>query len=227
MNFHLESNETAARYVAKRLDESELERFEQHLLVCESCRNEVRLAELLRSELPQNDRIRSNWLAGAALAIAATLAVVFLRTDTRSLVKLGEVTTAPSYGAVPVRAAASQGDSTFATAMASYSAGAYDESAEKLEAARSAGADSVTTTFFLGASKLMAGKATDATGEFQRAARMGSTLYSAESRYYAAKAWLQAGKKNEALRELDAAISTDGPVRARATSLADSVRALR
>lgn len=227
MHRHEASEETAARYVAGTLSDAEIERFEQHLLVCELCRNEVRLAEVLRSELPASARTILPWSIGATLAIAASLALVFLRPDGGKFAKLGAVDAAPAYGGIPVRAATGTSDSIFAVAMLSYKAQVYDLAAEKFESARSAGGDSVITTFFRGASLLMAGRPTEAASEFQRASIMSSALYSAESHFYGAKAWLQAGKENEALRELEAAQASEGPVRDRAASLADSVRALR
>lgn len=227
MNFHKEPSDTSARYVAGTLSQSETDGFEQHLLLCEACRNDVRLADLLRSELPSAGRKSSTWVAAAGLAIAASLAIVFLRPGSNPVTELGAVSSAPTYDGVPVRASTGGSDSIFAAAMSLYKRQSYEQSAEKFAEARAAGSDSVTTTFFRGVSQLMAGQPVDASAELERAARMNSSLYSDEARYYAAKAWLHAGKKEEALRALYEASTSEGPTRSRAASLADSVRAVR
>ncbi len=227
MQYHNTEDETAGRYVARTLGVAETDAFEQHLLLCESCRNEVRLASAIRSEIGVQSRGINPWVVGTGLAFAASLAIFVARPNTDSLSALGRVASAPVYDGVPVRATTSATDSLFGVAMGFYQQGAYAESSEQFEAARAAGADSVVTTFFLGVSNLMAGKSAAAANELQRSTGMSRSAYSQESHFYLAKAFLQLGQREEALRELGMAIDIEGPVTAPAKLLADSIRAAR
>ena len=117
------------RYVAGRLhDETELEAFEAHLLVCETCREEVRIGMVVRAETRASAPRRSyrGWLLGVGLAAAAGLTSLVLLRDSGDRVRpLGTVLQPPLYLGVPVRSTPRPGDSVFDAAMQAYASGSY------------------------------------------------------------------------------------------------------
>lgn len=223
MKYHEPDDETAQRYAMGSLPPHESTAFEQHLLTCAECRDEVRLASGIRSELAQRPTLRKPRVYAAGVGLAATLIVVISLPERSSMASLGDVASAPGYEGIAVRASADAADSAFAAAMELYGRGGFKESADALRAARAIGADTVTTTFFLGASLLMADRPEGAAEELARAARMGPTPYTAESHFYRAKALLRLDNSDEALRALAAAAAIDSPIRAHAQALADSI----
>lgn len=227
MTYHNAGDETAQRFASGSLPESDATAFEQHLLTCALCRDEVRFADQLRRELVRPAPARRPWLYAAGAGLAAALILAVTLPSRGAVSRLGAVASAPGYDGLEVRATANAGDSAFAAAMSLYKEGAYSESAEAFVAARTLGGDSVTTTFFLGASLLMSGRAANAADEFGRASRLGPTAYQAESHFYRAKALLRMRSMAEALTELAAAAAIEGPIRAHALALADSIEARR
>ena len=231
MSNHNTEDETVGRYVAGTITGGELAAFEQHLIACEPCRNEVRLATVLRAELathrPAAHRQRA-WLAGLGVACAAAGVVVAIAIQSPSPIRhFGAVTTAPPYQGVAVRNETASGDVAFGIAMTSYQKGSFVDATRALRHARSAGADSVTSTFFLAASLLLTGHAREAAEEFRRVARMGPTPYEGESHFYRGKALLQLGEPDAAALELRLAARIDGHARQAAAALYDSVEAAR
>ncbi len=229
MKYHDPEDDTAALYAANTLAVGDADAFEQHLLICASCRNEVRLAALVRSELRIPSRRFNPWMLGGGLAIAAGFALIFTstRTGSNSLAALGGVAAAPVYSGVTVRANTSATDSLFAQAMISYQQSNYSKSSEQFVAARAAGADSVTTTFFLGVSSLMSGNAVAAVKELQRASAMPQSAYTSESHYYLAKAFLRLRKRDDAMREIAMAAAGESTIQSAAKLLADSIKVSR
>lgn len=227
MTYHDQDDETAHRYATGSLPEDDSAAFEQHLLTCAECRAEVRLASGIRGELTRRAPFRKPWLYAAGAGLAATFIVAIALPERSSLAFLGDVASAPEYNGIAVRASADAADSAFSAAMAIYARGTFKEAADALRSARAVGADTVTTTFFLGASLLMADRPSDAAEELGRAGRMGPTPYSAESHFYRAKALLRLDNKEEALSALAAAAAIHSSIRAHAQALADSVEANR
>lgn len=227
MRYHDPEEDTAACYAANTLNAADRVAFEQHLLTCESCRNEVRLASLVRSELPAQSRRPNPWVVGAGLALAASFALIMTRSSGKSLQDFGRVAAAPEYNGIAVRGAIGGTDSLFALAMKSYRAHDYSSSARQFAAARSAGADSVTTTFFLGVSNLIADDAAGAATELRRSVAMNRSSYTSESHYYLAKALLSQGNREDALRELEAAAESESTIQSAAKFLGDSIKAMR
>lgn len=227
MRYHDPEDDTAACYSANTLNAADTDAFEQHLLTCQSCRNEVLLASLVRSELSTQSRRLNPWAIGAGLALAASFALVMIRSSGNSLESLGRVASAPGYNGIAVRGTTEATDSLFALAMKSYQARDYPKSAKQFATARSAGADSVTTTFFAGIGHIMAGDAAGAATELRRSAAMSHSGYTSESHYYLAKAFLTLGKREDAMRELAMAAEGESAIQASARLLADSIKVSR
>ena len=79
----LSARRAVARYVSGTLPEPETQTFEAHLITCEWCQTEVRLATAVRAEiedfsLPSRTPVRLRRLATAGGAVAAAAAVVLL-----------------------------------------------------------------------------------------------------------------------------------------------------
>jgi tetratricopeptide (TPR) repeat protein len=234
-------DEVVERYVAGTLTRDELDAFEEHLLACERCQDEVRLGAAIRETLAAGAGVgrgaavhafpRRAWLPIAGLAAAAAIAgiVVLPRLSGESEVEaLGRVTQAPIWLGVPVRAdEPPTADSLFETAMAAYDEGRWDDAARGLEAALEAGADPVPAGFFLGAAHLMADRPGSAAEALGAVIDHGETPYLAEALYYRAKALLLQERAERALADLDAAARAGGAVGDPARALADSVRSLR
>ena len=227
VRFHDPDDESISQYVAGSLSELELAEFEKHLLLCDRCRSEVTFARALRTELSQSVKGRRTFFIAATLAVAASLAVAVTRSGDSSVKSLGHVATAPVYGGLPVRASDSTGHSAFNAAMSSYQRGLYADAERAFRKARAANADSVTTSFFLGASLLMSGKPREAADEFGRVGGMSFSSYTSESHFYRAKALLQLGKTREAIAALEKASAVAGPIQSHAKSLTDSIEAAR
>lgn len=225
----------AAAYVAGTLEPSARDAFEIHLLGCDACQEEVRLAAAVRGALRAPPRRRRwPWLLGTVgLAAAAVLAVVWTSSAGPSgkVRALGAVAQAPVYLGVPVRSVPPQprarADSMFAAAMAAYAVGHYAESVRGLQAALAAGADSVPSLFFLGAGLLMTHQTDQALTAFRDLLGHGAGVYASEAHYYLAKALLRRGEADSAIAHLMQAAAGNSDIAGAATALADSVRETR
>ena len=227
------------RYVAGKLPESETQAFEEHLLVCDRCQEELRLAAAVREALPAGEEAddeplvvrRLPWrgvTAGLILAAAAVAAILILPIDRVAgpIAELGRVTQPPIYLGVPVRQAPARPDSVFDAAMSAYSAGDYFGATASLEDALAAGVDPAPAHFFRGASLLMLDRDRDAAGAFEAVIAAGESPYLAEAHFYLAKALLRMGDANGALVQLASSSGGDSEIAALSRALADSVTAL-
>lgn len=227
------------RYAAGQLSESETVAFEEHLLVCDRCQQELTLAVAVREALPEADAKRSDpvwkrrpWTRagmGFALAAAAVIAAVLILpigSVSGPIAELGRVTQPPIYLGVPVRQAPARPDSVFEAAMSAYLAGDYSEAVPGLEAVLAAGADPASSQFFRGASLLMLDEPARAADAFEAVIAAGESPYLAEAHYYLAKTLLRLGDTDGALAQLNAAGAGESEVAALARALADSVTAL-
>jgi tetratricopeptide (TPR) repeat protein len=222
--------ELAHRYAAGELDPSATAAFEEHLLVCERCQDEVRLSVGLRQVARETLAVpsrRGRWFAATAAALAAGIAAVILfpsRVD-RNISALGSVTDPPAYVGVAVRAMPANGDSLFAEAMNAYVAKKYDVAASGLTAALAAGVDTIPAEFFRASAQLMSGRVREAADGYARVIDAGPRAagYRDEARLYRARALLRLRRANEALTELVAIEGTNVAIKRAAESLADSV----
>lgn len=218
------------RYVAGRLNETDTELFQDHLLVCGRCQAEVRLAVGIRAALSEAKAPRRTLrflTAAGALAIAAGLVALMIarRGPESYLIELGAVAQPPIYLGVPVRESGAESDSLFTAAMSSYGAGGFREAEELLRRVVALDEDALPAHFFLGAVLLELGRPADAEPQFEWVTRQGETPYTQEAHYYRAKALLRLGRGTEALDALGLAASPGGELGQTAAALADSVRA--
>ena len=226
------------RYVAGKLPESETEAFEEHLLVCDRCQEELMLAVAVREALPEGEADdeplavrRLPWrgvTVGLTLAAAAVATILILPIDRVSgpIAELGRVTQPPIYLGVPVRQAPARPDSVFNAAMSAYAMGDYSEAVAGLEAALAAGADPAPRQFFRGASLLMLDEPERAAEAFEAVIAAGESPYFSEAHYYLAKSFLRLGDTDGALAQLNTAGAGEIEIAALARALADSVTAL-
>lgn len=221
------------RYTRGQLSPGEQDAFESHFLTCDRCQRAILVGAAARAELRGASalpiRASPRWplRIGVAVAAAAGLAAVLLLPrgePPSSLRRLGDLTVAPIYLGIPVRAGAPlPGDSIFDRAMAAYRDEYYGQAVVALRAALDAGVEAAPAEFFLAASQLMTGRPEPSVEGFGRVIALGATPYLAEAHYYRAKALLRLGRAADALRDLELA-STNGATGAAARALADSVK---
>ncbi|SRR5712691_8541630 len=99
----------------------------------------------------------------------------------------------PPYNAVVLRGAEDEAQTTFHTAMQSYSKGDYARAIPGLRAAMKASPRTAKFTFYLGASYLLTGQNDAAIAALSKTIAFNDPLYSELAHYYLAKAYL--GKK--------------------------------
>lgn len=207
--------ETAARYVADRLNDTEREEFELHFLCCSECRDAIREATEIRSGLrsARQRRKRRALLGPAGLAAAAVSWILLAPTSTE---RLGHVD-APRADLMDIRAVEDSSALAADRGMAAYKREDYRDAAQNLAKAYARHIDD-GTAFYLGLSLLLSGNPDSAITVF-RAIEHGSP-YAFDARYYTAKAFLRSNEADSARREL---VSAD----ARTRALLDSIQRLR
>lgn len=232
------------RYAAGRLAEAETSAFEEHLLTCERCQEELTLAIAVREALrdgeagvpddePAGHR-RLPWrgiTAGVTLTAAAVTALMLLQPGRISerVFELGRVTQPPIYLGVPVRQAPARPDSVFAEAMTLYAAADFASASAALARAVDAGAGPVPAEFFRGASLMMLDRPEEAATAFAAVIGAGDSPYLSEAHFYRAKALLRVGLVDEAraeLRESAATPESGSEIAAAARALSDSLEAI-
>jgi len=236
------------QYVAGTLPEEEYESFENHLIECRACQDEVVQAVAVREglgalgeESPGREpptagptvRSRSRWkaispkvwLPVAAAAVVAGL--VFFGPDRvpEAISELGRVGQPPIYLGVPVRQEEAAAESLFDLAMTHYMADEFSDAAAGLRMALEAGADPIPAQFFLGASFLMLDRPREAAGALGVIIDLGPSPYQAEAHYYRAKALLRLGEVGPALDDLRGAAAVPGEIAGPAQALSDSLEA--
>ena len=216
-----EREDLVSGYVAGTLSETELEEFEQHLLECSICQEEVREAAVIKSALrvdaiPRVRRRRFLYLLPIAAA-AVLVGIMMTRGD--ELRKLGDVAHPPVFEGTPIRASA---DNSADLGMAAYSRGDYAEAAELLQQAPMED-HTPGLFFFLGVSQLLSDNADGAVVSLQRTANPPGNPYVDEARFYSAKAWLQMRRPDSALIRLRSIPEDAGLVHRHAVALIDSI----
>lgn len=194
-------NDLAGAYVASRLTEAELEQFEQHLLGCAACQADVRTAAELR--VAASGRRMPRWVFPVSLATfpaLAAAAVIVLVLSRDPFAALGRIDAAAPFQGMAVRAAAGP-LLVIDSALAAYAREDY-RTAERQLARASAGNAEPGVQFFLGVSRLMLGRPSDALAPLAGALDPEDNPYAPEARYYLAKAFLQLGQPDSAVAYL-------------------------
>jgi hypothetical protein len=223
------NREDLARHYARgALDARAHEEFETHLVGCEQCQREVRMASAVQVALGDKPLALSrqeSWLpvavSGLASAAAVIVAVVVLRSP-RDVAPLGEINVPPAYLGVAVRGGEAQ---DFESAMRLYDAGRWLESHRALSTTAATTAAPDAAWFFAGASALMLGQNQSAIDAFDRVIALGTGPYTNEAHFYRAKSLLRTGRVVDALADLRL-IEPSSVVGAHARALTDSVLAL-
>lgn len=139
---------------------------------------------------------------------------------------LGRIDAAPAYAGFAVRATENVADSIFERGMRFYMEGRMDSARTVLIDARTRGADSVPTSFFIGVADLMTGRPRLAIDHLTVVVRRPDTPYTDEAHYYLAKAWLQLGRADSARVHL-ALPAAGSAISAAARALSDSIAGRR
>jgi tetratricopeptide (TPR) repeat protein len=99
----------------------------------------------------------------------------------------------------------------FEKAMAEYSGARYAEAARGLEVVTAAKPSATNAWFYLGVSDLMLERTDDAIRALQRCIDTRDTAYAGDAQFFLAKAFLQKGDREAALRALEAVAASQGP----------------
>jgi tetratricopeptide (TPR) repeat protein len=234
----------AERYLRRELTEAEQETFEEHLVACTACFEEVAALCALKAELERSRKQivaeagarpspwRRPWLlaaAAAVLAVAAGLGVWMRLQPASSLTpELAELAAIepPAYAPVRLRGSEDNAARRFREAMELYSRGDWNGALPGLRAAATLDPEAPHFAFYLGACALLAGETGEAITQLQRTADMGDTLFLEEALFYLAKAHLQAGGVTAARDALVKVILLNGDRSQEAQALIDRLDAL-
>lgn len=222
----------AERYVTGDLGDDERDAFEEHVFACPECLQELQVCQAIRAEVgagvPDHgpmQETRKSWALPVALAASAAVIAVTLwsvlsepGTEAERLRELA-VFEPPAYAAGTLRSAGGEARQQYREAMTAYAAGDWATALAGLAAASEFDPEAPDITFFLGITHLLSGSDSDAIDMLSRTVALGETVYLEEARYYLAMAYLRAGNKAAAMRELELVAAMGG-------SLADETKAL-
>lgn len=242
----LQRDDAAAGWVAGHLPAETARAFEEHLLLCRRCQDEVQLALAARVALgPALEQLgatatRRWWHRGrrrgilfgtAAAAGIVAAAVTLAPRGGDELRALGVPARLPRYAGVEVRAApvpaAADAAADFDAGLRAYRAHRFSEAVEHLARAEGRGIDPEPPAFFRGVSLLVLHRPVEARAAFDRVIAGGDSPYRQEARYYRALALLQSGSVDDALRVLAELAGEEPPVGEEARALRARVEVLR
>jgi len=234
----------AERYLLGTLDEADQIAFEEHLVACTACTEELAGLCALKAELERKrEQIvaeatirpspwRRSWMlatAAAVLAVAAGVGV-WMRVQPASSPRpeLAELAAFGPPAYAPVRLRGSEGDAArrFREAMELYAAADWRGALPGLRAAAALGPEAPHIAFYLGACALVAGETDEAITQLQRTIDLGDTPFLEESLYYLAKAQLREGNVTAARDALGKLIVLNGDRSEEAQRLIDRLDAL-
>jgi len=234
----------AERYLLGTLAEAEQEAFEEHLIACTACFEQVTALCALKAELERSreqivaeSAVRPRpwhrpWVfavAASVLAVAAGLGVWMMRAQPASgpRAELAELAQFEPPAYAPVRLRGSEGEAAgrFREAMELYAVGDWRGALPGLRAAAGLNPDAPHIAFYLGACALLVGETDEAITELERTAALGDTPFLEEALFYLAKAHLQAGDVTAARDALVKVILLNGDRSQEAQSLIDRLNA--
>jgi len=236
--------DVAERYLLGTLAADEQEAFEEHLVACTTCFEEVTVLCALQAELERSREpivaeaamprrpSRRTWLlavAAAVMAVAAGIGV-WMRLQPASgresaLAQLG-LFEPPAYA--PVRLRGSEDDTArrFREAMELYAQSDWNAALPDLREAAALDPEAPHIAFYLGACALLAGETHEAITHLQRTADLGDTPFLEEAVFYLAKAQLRAGNITAARDALAKVIVLNGDRSEEAQGILDRLDAL-
>jgi tetratricopeptide (TPR) repeat protein len=217
----------AERYLRRELAEAEQEAFEEHLVACAGCADELAALCALKAEFERSRgqivaeaaRRPSPWRRPWALALAAVVVVaaglgIWMRFQQMSELRpeLAELARfdPPAYSAVRLRGSEDEAARRFREAMELYATGDWRGALPGLRAAAALDPEAPHLAFYLGACALLAGETDDAINELGRTTDLGDTPFLEVALFYLAKAHLQAGDVDAARGELVKVIQLNG-----------------
>ncbi len=230
--FEVEQGEMIERYLRGDLDETDLDRLEEHVLTCEGCHEQLEELSLLRAalaeeesgvveEVPPPQRIPWHWV-GLAAAAVLLLALVFWPRLVGSpgpggdaIARLAEVQP-PPFEPKSLRTSGSEAELRFREAMVPYQEDCFAEAIPGLESAVALDPDFVPARFYLGASYLLTGEAREAVNHLGRIAEIEGSPYREWALWLRAKASLGLGDVAAARRDLEEIVQTGGDFEAQA-----------
>lgn len=225
------------RYMHGRLSETEQAAFDEHLVECAECVEELTRLGAMRAELEHRRAAieaaaappeRPPWVT--LLAVAAVLLVAIgltLLWQPRSADGIAELASfePPEYQPPRLRAFVDEAEEEFRAAMDRYQDGDFEGAIGGLETAAELDPDRVDAPFFLGASLLLTGDTEAALGHLTRVVETGDLQYLQEALYLRAQAYLLLGDAESAGSDLQAIIELGGGWEERARNQLDELTA--
>jgi tetratricopeptide (TPR) repeat protein len=234
----------AEHYLLGTLPQAEQESFEEHVVACAACADELAGLCALKAELERSrEQIvadgavsprpsRRTWmlaLAAAALFVAAGIGIwMRLQPTVGPSAELTDLALFEPPAYVPVRLRGSEDEAArrFREAMELYAAGDWRGALPGLRAAAALDPEAAHFAFYLGACALLAGETNEAITELERTAALGDTPFLEEAVFHLAKAHLRASDVNAARAALGKVIVLNGDRSKEAQSLLDRLDAL-
>lgn len=243
----------AEKYLRRELSEADATAFEAHYFHCADCLGHLELLESMRKELqgpPPAVAIkpRMPWiwpsLAAAMVLLAAVLvwrnavppsigppsnaapspAAAHISGEVASELALLARLTPPPYRPAVTRTA--QPNLPFEKAMEPYAIGDYASASQTL-APLLTGSSSLPAAFYLGIAKMQLAQPVEAAQLFTAVIARGDTLFLEQARLYRAKAYLRTQRIDDAVQDIEAAISLRGDREEEARQLLRRVEVLR
>ena len=227
------------RYVTGGLPEGEQDRLEEHLLACESCRDELEDLALLRERFKderwavEEDRAPSlsTWLWAMGTAAAVVVLAVFFwpRLVSQSpgldteLGRLAQVE-APPYEPRSLRALDGEAEEIFEGAMVAYQEADYAGAVPGLEAAVASDPTLVKAHFYLGASLLLTDRPREAIESLGRVIGLTNSEYEEWAHFYRAKGYLQLGQIDASRADLEEVVGLEGDLRPQAEEVLEQLQ---
>ena len=227
----IEKSALIERYVAGDLAGGERDRLEEHLLACETCREQLEDLSLLRERFGQerwavqDERVESrrpwSWVLVAAAAVLALAVILWPRwvgPPESSDDRVGQLTQVqpPPFEPKSLRSGGGESESLFRKAMTAYQEGQFREAIPGLEAAVELDPDLTPARFYLGASYLLTGDARKAADCLSVVLETEDSPYREWALWLRSKASLGLGDVAAARRDLEEVVQRGGDLEAQA-----------
>lgn len=234
-------------YVGGGLPEHLTEELEKHYFGCDRCAaylHECRIAHsallersaAIYAESLPTQRAWPAWLPSLALAAAALLAAFLFwpllhpqappgrKVKTPDYTELAKLDP-PNYERLQLRGS-DPTSAKFDAAMQYYSRGEYREAIAALRPVADTNREDPEPRFFLATAELLSQQPREAIADFQEVIKLGDRRFVDQSRFLAAKAWLQQNQPDEATQALQVLASGSGRYASSATILLNEIKAL-
>jgi tetratricopeptide (TPR) repeat protein len=227
------------QYVTGSLRGADRDRFEEHLLTCEACQEQLEELALLRTSLAderwavaeesRGRRLEWHWSwAAAAAALLLGLGLMlwlapWAGSPSNEALVAASMVEAPPFEPKNLRSVTGDAEIRFQEAMQQYLEGSYGRAIPGLEAAVELDPSLDKARFYLGTCYLLEDEPKKAIDNLSRIAELESSPYREWAHFYRAKAHLRLGDLDSALSDLSEVISVGGDLRTQAEEVLEQI----